>query len=466
MNDRTHFFLSCTILVLIVSLALRPQTSAISPQASAQTPDRQHRRSVKNIHQFLDVEEGFATVLIEPAEPESPDQTRAGTGPVHDRQEFIPMNVVPLLGNAKQTTAPADGGIQARKPQITVRKPKATEMTSALSRRLKQIDSNADGLISQSQDAFSRGLMSLSDYQLALNIAYRSKIEVGELRGIKNAAVNQLRAKSELLQSAVDKLQWLNQPASQGWYGDVAHAQLLLAQNEYEIAAASGNEGQKGFALQNINRFTNQYFSVRKAELGVGEADLIEYGRAAKSVFEANLETNDFHGNESHNLANLAEYASRLEGIQKAVEYMGDRGAGMGRKDLVELSQAQAAYLQANYFRHKKEDRLSRKQFEQSSQHARAAWEVRMNTYYPAGTASLHELTSAWILWKSADMELQKSESTSTEKSDRQLTAGLDRMINLTGQIQDRRGRMASDVSLIYCLKDADALSELKQKSE
>ncbi|MEQ9071787.1 MAG: hypothetical protein RLO18_33940, partial [Gimesia chilikensis] len=254
--------------------------------------------------------------------------------------------------------------------------------------------------------------------------------------------------------------------AAQGWFGDVVHARLILAQNQYEIATAAENKDQMGFALREINRLSDQYYSVRKQELMVGAADLNEYRRASRAVFVANLETNSFDNREADNDSNLADYIRRLERIQENVDLLSERGAGLGRKDLLELSQAQLAYVQGNSYRHQKDERMSRIKFEQSRKHAQEAWEVRVNEYYPRGTSDLHELTSAWIMWRSADAELKQLETTKSSETDRELQAGLDQMLNLSGQIQDRRGRMASDISLVYCLKDAELLAQLKQKSE
>jgi len=467
MNDRTHFFLSCAILVFIVSLALRPQVSALSPRESALDLERKHRPTIQSIHRFLEMEEGVTAVSIRPTQSILKDDKADRLTQARDRQEFIPMNVVPLQGKSNSTPPPAGSSVPARKPQTPqVAQTRDSKLSRAMSRQLMQIESNASDLISQSQDAFSRGLLSLSDYQLALNIGYQSKIDCGEFRGVKDVRVIQLSEKQNLLVRAVKQLQMMNQPAARGWYGDVVHARLILAQNRYDLAAASENKEQQGFALQDINRLTNQYFSIRKEELAVGEVDLNEYRRASQSVFDANRESNAFFKNQDNELANLSEYTRRLEGIQKTVEMMADRGAGRGRQDLVELSQAQLAYFQGNYYRQANDDRRSSQLFGQSSQHAKAAWEVRINTYYPAGTASLHELTTAWIMWKSADAESQKLQTAVSVESDPQLATGLDRMINLTGQIQDRRGRMASDVSLIYCLKDADQLAEIKKETE
>ncbi|QDU49885.1 hypothetical protein Pan153_14670 [Gimesia panareensis] len=464
MNDRTHFLLSCAILVLVISLALRPQLTELPPQISVQESNIPQEPSLNSIQQFLEIEEGLTMVSMEPALPDQPEIKKNRLHLNRDRREFIPMNVVPLQAKTNRKPATQTSAVSAQKPQITT--PQARQISSRENRQLEQFDSNASSLIDQSQDSFSRGLLSLSDYQLALNIAYQSKIDVGEIRGAKGAKIGQLTAKQALLEQAVDQLKMLNQPAAHRWYGDLLHSRLMLAQNQYEIAAASDNQYQKGLALREINRLSEQYYSVRRQELQVGEADLNEYRRAARSIFVANLETNSFQRTQQNDLSNLADFTRQLEGIQKAVETLAERGAGLGRKDLVELSQAQLSFAQGNYYRQQKDDRRSRAMFEQSQQHAKAAWEVRMNTYYPNGTATLHELTSAWIMWRSADTELNKSDTSTSVKPDRDLTAGLDRMLNLTSQIEDRRGRMASDISLVNCLKDSELLTELKKKSE
>ncbi|QGQ21711.1 hypothetical protein F1728_02965 [Gimesia benthica] len=464
MNDRTHFFLSCGILVLVVSLALRPQPSEFLSPVTAQNLTIQQETSLESIHRFLEIEEGLATVSLAPAELDLAEVKTVRLPSKPDRREFIPMNVVPLQEKQDPGPSSASAAVPAQKPQVS--SPVVKRISSQENRQLRQFESNASDLIDQSYDSFSRGLMTLSDYQLALNVAYQTRINVADLRDAKNARVRILSEKQALLEKAVEQLQMMNQPAAQGWFGDVVHARLILAQNQYEIAVAAEKKDQMGFALREINRLSDQYHSVRKQELMVGAADLNEYRRASRSVFVANLETNSFDNREEDNGSNLADYIRRLERIQENVDLLSERGAGLGRKDLVELSRAQLAYVQGNSYRHQKDERMSRMKFEQSRKHAQEAWEVRMNDYYPRGTSDLHELTSAWIMWRSADAELKQSETTKSSETDRELQAGLDQMLNLTGQIQDRRGRMASDISLVYCLKDAELLAQLKQKSE
>jgi len=42
------------------------------------------------------------------------------------------------------------------------------------------------------------------------------------------------------------------------------------------------------------------------------------------------------------------------------------------------------------------------------------------------------------------------------------IKAGLDRMVNTAEMIRDRRGRIASDISLVRCLKNSEILTDLK----
>lgn len=455
MNDRTHFLLSCGLLILVISLVLRPQTSFPLPQQPAREAVSQQTLSLESIHRFLEIEEGLDAVDIEPPEF---IVAEVKTTPVKADRKYIPLNVVPIKTSEKKSPETAQ--------KIDIVSPKTRAIPRKLERQLDQVEANASDLIRQSEDSFSRGLLTLSDYELALNIAYQSKISVSETRDLKNARINLLQEKQNLIGQAVDQLQRMNQPAAQGWYGDVVHARLMRAQNQFEIAKALEDPDLKRSAVRDINLLASEYYHIRKLELGVGAADLDEYRRAARAVFVANLERNALTDNQRENAANLAEFASRLQGIQADVEMLSVRGAGLGRKDLVDLSKSHLAYVEGNLSRQREDKAGSQKFFDASKENAKAAWDVRINSYYPLGTATLHEVTSAWILWKSADQELKTFKEESSSVAGRELTAGLDQMINLTRSIEDRRGRMASDISLIYCLKDAEFLAELKQKSK
>ncbi|MCA9014220.1 MAG: hypothetical protein KDA77_02700, partial [Planctomycetaceae bacterium] len=323
MNDRTHFFLSCSITVVMIAFVLWLKYPAPVPLQTAQeTPIVE--AAPLNLQRFLDAEEGSATALI--------NHPLSAEFETVKRKQYIPLNVVPQQKKQQSNNKQNLNANRAVGKQHAI--------SSQQRRQLQQTETHAGQLVDQSTDAFSRGLLSLSEYQLALNIGFETKLKAAEIRQIKKANITLLNEKQELFQRAVEQLQAFNQPAAQGWYGDLVHARLLLAQNQYEIANISQNVDLQRSALAQISKLSNEYFAIRKVELDVGEADLSEFRRASRSVYVANQERQSLSGSDKNDPRSLAEYVRELEEIQSEVEWMAERGAGLGRSDLLNLSQA------------------------------------------------------------------------------------------------------------------------------
>ncbi|HBL43125.1 MAG TPA: hypothetical protein DDZ90_06995, partial [Planctomycetaceae bacterium] len=218
-------------------------------------------------------------------------------------------------------------------------------------------------------------------------------------------------------------------------------------------------DGQEA-ALGQITRLSDEYFSVRNEEFSVGEAGLAEYRRASRAVNIARQEQNHFRGVKDE--TSLMNYAEDLHQIESAVEWFSSNGAGLGRADLVDLSKANLNYVQGKYYQSQNRETESQQFFNDSLQQAKSAWELRMDQYYPRGTANLHDLTTSWILWNASGSELSELKPSQSAAIRQALTAGLDRMVNTADQITDRRGRMAGDISLVHCLKNSEFLIELE----
>jgi len=414
------------------------------------------------IQSFLDSEQGSAVTV--PRQPLGVDSEK------EKHKKYIPLNVVPEQNKKQvQTSNSVQSGrsiVHSGKSIVqsgpSVSKPGV--VSTQLKRHLQQTENTANELIGQSSDSFARGLISLVDYNLALNIAYDTKIEAAEIRQTKQAKLTFLNEKQKLIQQAVDQLELFNQPAAQGWYGDLVHAKLILSQNQYEIASVIKDRDDQQFALKQISKNSEDYFAIRKAELQVGEADLSEYRRSASSVYIANQERHLFFGGDKKDTQNLVDYARNLDGIKSEVDWLASHGAGLGRSDLLNLSKAHLTYVQGKYYQEKNQPNESRNLFTESMDHAKSAWNTRINTYYPVGTASLHDITTAWIMWKASETKYAEFDPANSAPFDKELKAGLDRMVNTADRISDRRGRMASDISLVRCLKNSEILTELKEQ--
>lgn len=447
MSDRIHFCISCSLLLFMVGLVVAPSSS----QSPSPEPPRQNYTSLQTrqtVQQFLDEEsEQTALVSLSGVLPENNNQ---------DIKHYIPLNVVPQItaGKTEQQSP-----VSAPKPKNQV--PKQNWSSSrAVRQKLEQTVETANDLIYQSENSFSRGLLPLVDYNLALNLAYDTKIKAAEIQNQNHVKLQLLNEKRNLIQKAVEQLQAFNQPAAQGWYGDLVHARLLLAQNDYEIAGVSNNRDRQQAALGQVTRLANEYHSVREVEFRVGEAGIDEYRRASRAVNIARQEQNRF--SKVKDETSLMNYAEDLRQIETAVEWFSSNGAGLGRADLVDLSKAHLNYVEGRYSQNQNRESESRKFFADSLQQAKAAWELRIDQYYPRGTANLHDITTSWILWNASGSALSELKSSQSANIKQSLTEGLDRMVNTADQITDRRGRLAGDISMVHCLKNSEFLVELQ----
>ncbi|MAX40388.1 hypothetical protein [Gimesia sp.] len=446
MSDRIHFCISCSLLLFMVGLVIAPSSSH-SPLPEQPLPSQSSVETRQSVQNFLD-EESAQTALVSINAGLSAKQNG-------DVGHYIPLNVVPenMAGKRVQQSP-----VTAPRPE-NQNQLKKQSFSRELRQKLEQTVTTANQLISQTEDTFSRGLIPLSDYHLALNLAYDTKIRAADVQNQGRAKLL-LNEKRALIQKAVEQLQAFDQPAAQGWYGDLVHARLILAQTDYEIAGVSHNRDGQEAALGQITRLSDEYFSVRNEEFSVGEAGLAEYRRASRAVNIARQEQNHFRGVKDE--TSLMNYAEDLHQIESAVEWFSSNGAGLGRADLVDLSKANLNYVQGKYYQSQNRETESQQFFNDSLQQAKSAWELRMDQYYPRGTANLHDLTTSWILWNASGSELSELKPSQSAAIRQALTAGLDRMVNTADQITDRRGRMAGDISLVHCLKNSEFLIELE----
>lgn len=440
----------------MVGLVIAPSNSQ-SPLPEPPLQNNTNLQTGQTVQNFLDEESEQTTALVSLNDvlPENKNQ---------DIKHYIPLNVVPqiMAGKTEQQSP-----VSAPKPKNQVQKQNRLQNRSssrAVRQKLEQTVTTANDLINQTENCFSRGLIPLVDYNLALNLAYDTKIKAAEVQNQGRVKLQLLNEKRNLIQNAVEQLQALNQPAAQGWYGDLVHARLILAQNDYEIAGVSHNRDGKEASLRQIARFANEYHSIREEEFRVGEAGLDEFRRASLAVNIARQEQNRF--SKVKDETSLMNYAEDLRQIETAVEWFSSNGAGLGRADLVALSKAHLNYVQGRYSQNQNRDSESQKYFNDSLQQAKAAWELRIDQYYPRGTANLHDITTSWILWNASGSALSELKSGQFATIKQSINEGLDRMVNTADQITDRRGRLAGDISLVHCLKNSEFLIELQNSQK
>ncbi|HAH47148.1 MAG TPA: hypothetical protein DCM07_20295, partial [Planctomycetaceae bacterium] len=198
MSDRIHFCISCSLLLFMVGLVIAPSSSH-SPLPEQPLPSQSSVETRQSVQNFLD-EESAQTALVSINAGLSAKQNG-------DVGHYIPLNVVPenMAGKRVQQSP-----VTAPRPE-NQNQLKKQSFSRELRQKLEQTVTTANQLISQTEDTFSRGLIPLSDYHLALNLAYDTKIRAADVQNQGRAKLL-LNEKRALIQKAVEQLQAFDQP--------------------------------------------------------------------------------------------------------------------------------------------------------------------------------------------------------------------------------------------------------------
>ncbi len=256
-------------------LAQKPDSSQVEFDPTAELPMsimKGTKPATMADTQFAGAEsETFVTIAPNSNSPNSsghqPDTSTANNAAVRktalsDAESAPPPAAVatkaPFLNGARQTVlasqpvlivASAPGSRVVVGNSVSVQ----TKPPAPLSKRtLSQIDQLTTRLVSQSRDAWLRGLMDQASYAAWLNVASTTQLQIASHQGDRNRAMLVLQEQVALWAEAASELESFNQPGAEGWEADLSHSRVMALRAELRYSVAAGrkltNDDQQAYA--------------------------------------------------------------------------------------------------------------------------------------------------------------------------------------------------------------------------
>lgn len=160
------------------------------------------------------------------------------------------------------------------------------EQPAPLSKRtLSQIDRLTTRLVSQSRNAWLRGLMDQASYAAWLDVAATSQLQVATYQGDRDRALTVLREQVSLWTEAANQLEAFNQPAAQGWEADLSHSRVMALRAELRFSSAAGRK-LTSYDQQAYSQLAAQHLDLRLQDFREGTGTAAAVLAAAKMVDE------------------------------------------------------------------------------------------------------------------------------------------------------------------------------------
>lgn len=215
----------------------------ISPNSSGHRPDnsKQAASSVKSrtVLPAADNNSTVDTTTVRKTDPSnavlaSPPAAVATKEPSRPgaRQTILASQPVLIVASLP------DSEVVTGEPVSVQAKPPAPLST----RTLSQIDQLTNQLVSQSRDAWLRGLMDQASYAAWLDVASTTQLRIAAHQGDRNRALLVLREQVALWTEAASELEAFNQPAARGWEADLSHSRVMALRAELRYSIAAGRQ--------------------------------------------------------------------------------------------------------------------------------------------------------------------------------------------------------------------------------
>jgi hypothetical protein len=293
-----------------------------------------------------------------------------------------------------------------------------------------------------SADSFRRGLLPLSDH--LQHLALTCEIESGAERAGQDL-VNPLHSRAAQqriarLSDVVALLEQFQQPAAAGWAADLALSRLVLSRAISEAAAQRG----KTSAAPPMTS-AEQHLAAEQYELRLWDAEMGLAGPPALVAAAAWL--------------NVSPELKRdfLEQVVAATQEWHDVGAGIGREDRLFQARLDLALLDAAPRETYDGPAVDRRAVRESDDYAARLFDARLR-FYSAGTASLHDLSEAWLVRRRLHQAAAAAPSAVTPDMQAKREHSLTRLVQLADGTADLRGRHAADVAFVHLLQQWDQL--------
>lgn len=288
-------------------------------------------------------------------------------------------------------------------------------------------------LAERSFDSFRRGLMPLHDHLDQLRLVADSEFRVlsADPAGEVEVAARHLQRIRRVERALAD----FNEPNAVGWRADLFLARALLAQAEYDLAAAQGNTANAEIAAQQARLLAERHLIERRHDWSIGLASL-------PTLLHAEMLTPGGAARGRELLAEAIRTTRRWNQV----------GAGIGRADQVAAAEFELARFDF-FLAFDSDDQDIGGSLQAARQASQRILKQQME-YYRNGTASLYEISRNWqnmreILEYASSTEAGVSQETIDESQ-----AVLGQIVELAGSKSDSRGRIAADLAYISLAKD------------
>lgn len=355
---------------------------------------------------------------------------------------------------AQDTPQPAVTNPTLTSPPVTARGAAAVQKQWAAAAK------SARQLRADSVDAFNRGLLPLTDHLEHLSAAYEAEgraAYVGVLQQGRSGAGYEsnlpqispqeqrralqpiLQARLSALQDAVDRLVEFRQPGAIGWEADVALAKFALNQAQLEIARLTGQRAQVAQFAAADQQLAAEHYWKRFADAEVGLASTPALIQAVSLLNVAPEIRRNFY----------------REAVDQTVIWA-SVGAGIGRRDEVTRADLDLNWLNGYVKRNDGSLVVNDQSWRESDQLAQTLFRQRLE-FYPKGTATLADLSRAWVLRQHMHHVAGEGQYRMPAASRDQQVQNLKTLQEAAAATVDRRGRNAADVTFVHLLAELKA---------
>lgn len=322
----------------------------------------------------------------------------------------------------------------------------------------------ANRTLKHSREAFRRGFMNFSDYELQLKTVLKMKLTATEVLQDRKLKKRFIRNYRSTIDESVRLLRQFRQPAAQGWAGDLKQAELAATEARQLDSVFEKNRNRS----KNFDRLRNRQalalLKIRSVDYRQGLANISQLNDAVLATAKPqwddrflkshrvkkeppqkqNLKPNRFRRRMQRELRETARHSSSRAGVGRS-----DRLAEQRTK----LDRSQTGRLQMG------RSKIVQRQTRRNSN--------RQKRYYNSGTASIFDLTRTWLIRQQEFEDSRRNRRTIDPNRSRFHRNELHALVNRAKRIGDLRGRHAADVSLVKSLEQYRQLSEtVFQKQE
>ncbi|MGZ0162443.1 MAG: hypothetical protein ACKVII_00920 [Planctomycetales bacterium] len=326
------------------------------------------------------------------------------------------------------------------------------ELTPLPKETLSQIDRLTTHLVSQSRDAWLRGLMDQASYAAWLDVAATSQLRIATHQGDRNRALIVLREQVALWTEAANQLEAFNQPAARGWEADLSHSRVMALRAELRYGSAAGRR-LTSYDQQAYSQLAAQHLDLRLQDFRTGTGTAAALLAAAKMVDEQIVAPQPASESAGSNAAfavptfqvdRPSAIRAALVEIQRPV-HLETYPFAISTRDLAEDRRAvRRASTFAAFAAASEDARDSDRFLSDVDQHAES---IAANQFarYQTGTATPGGMLREWWLQETIAGTLDQDLSDSAFSSAQ--TRRLQAIQQVAGLTSDLRGRNAADVA-------------------